>query len=209
MNHYDRLDRLGTERQHVKDAAQRLLTGTARASNGTPTVAALAREAGINRTSLYQRHPDLIAEFKAGTATAVTPAAQTLKTQLDAASTRITELEAENGGLRERVRALTALTVEMSLESGSPATVIPLKRLTPAPPRERRHVNLPSQALSQPAAPARYLNGKQLTTVATDYGNYAATFLLSQLSLWMTVSSICPPAPSSWNLGRPGKGLGV
>jgi hypothetical protein len=57
--------------------------------------------------------------------------------------------------------------------------------------------------------PARYLNGKLVTVIATDYGGYAATFLLSQLSLWMTVSSICPPAPSSWNLGRPGKGLGV
>lgn len=136
MNHYDRLDRLGTERQHVKDAARRLLSGTARASNGTPTVAALAREAGINRTSLYQRHPDLIAEFKAGTATAtaVTPPAQALKAQLDAASARVTELEAENAMLRERVRALTALTFEMSIESGSPATVIPLKRL-PRPHR--------------------------------------------------------------------------
>jgi AcrR family transcriptional regulator len=144
VNHYDRLDRLGTERQHVKDAAQRLLTGTARNSNGTPTVAALAREAGINRTSLYQRHPDLIAEFKAGTATAtaVTPAAQTLKTQLDAASTRITELEAENARLHERVRALTALAVEMSLESGSPATVIPLKRLAP-PHREKEGTRTP------------------------------------------------------------------
>jgi AcrR family transcriptional regulator len=144
VNHYDRLDRLGTERQHVKDAAQRLLSGTARASNGTPTVAALAREAGINRTSLYQRHPDLIAEFKAGTATAtaVTPAAQALKAQLDAASTRITELETENAVLRERVRALTALTVELSLEVGSPANVIPLKRL-PHPRTERKKAREP------------------------------------------------------------------
>jgi site-specific recombinase XerD len=30
--------------------------------------------------------------------------------------------------------------------------------------------------------------------------------MVSQLSLWMTVSSICSPAPSSWNLGRLGKG---
>jgi AcrR family transcriptional regulator len=128
VNHYDRLDRLSTERQRVKDAAQRLLSGTARASNGIPTVAALAREAGINRTSLYQRHPDLIAEFKADPASAVTPAAQALQAQLNAASATIGELEAENAALRERVRALTALAVEMSLEADSTANVIPLKR---------------------------------------------------------------------------------
>jgi hypothetical protein len=52
------------ERQHVKAAVERLLSGTARASSA-PTVSSLAREAGINRTSLYQRHPGLIAEFKA------------------------------------------------------------------------------------------------------------------------------------------------
>jgi AcrR family transcriptional regulator len=137
VNHYDRLDRLDAERQHVQDAAQRLLSGTARASNGTPTVAALAREAGINRTSLYQRHPDLIAEFKAGTATAATPASQALKAQLDTASARITQLEAENARLRERVRALTALAAEMSLETGDTATVIPLKRIPPSPHREK------------------------------------------------------------------------
>jgi len=45
--------------------------------------------------------------------------------------------------------------------------------------------------------------------LAIDYGGYAATFLLSQLSLWMPVSSICSPAPSSWNLGRLGMGLSV
>lgn len=27
--------------------------------------------------------------------------------------------------------------------------------------------------------PARYLNGKPITAIATDYGGYAATFLLS------------------------------
>jgi len=129
MNHYDRLARLDTERQHVKDAAQRLLAGTARASNGTPTVTSLARESGINRTSLYQRHPDLLAEFKANVPNAaVTPAAQALRGQLDAARTRIADLEQQNAALGERVRALSALVVEMSLEADGKANVIPLKR---------------------------------------------------------------------------------
>jgi site-specific recombinase XerD len=47
----------------------------------------------------------------------------------------------------------------------------------------------------------------QIQAIALDYGGYAVTFLLSQLSLWMTVSPICSPAPSSWNLGRLGMGL--
>jgi len=51
-----------------------------------------------------------------------------LKAQLGAASARITELEAENARFCERVRALTALAVEMSLETGDTAAVIPLKR---------------------------------------------------------------------------------
>jgi len=129
MNHYDRLARLDQERQHVQDAARRLLSGTARASSGSPTVASLARESGINRTSLYQRHPGLIAEFKANAPdAAVTPAAQALQGQLDAARTRIASLEQENAALRERVRTLTALVVEMNLEADGKTNVIPLKR---------------------------------------------------------------------------------
>jgi site-specific recombinase XerD len=47
----------------------------------------------------------------------------------------------------------------------------------------------------------------RIRVIALDYGGYAVTFAVSQLSLRMAVSSICSPAPSSWNLGRLGKGL--
>lgn len=98
-------------------------------SHSTPTVTSLARESGINRTSLYQRHPDLIAEFKANAPNAaVTPAAQALRGQLDSARTRIADLEQQNAALGERVRALTALVAEMSLEADGKTNVIPLKR---------------------------------------------------------------------------------
>jgi hypothetical protein len=84
---------------------------------------------GINRTSLYQRHPDLIAEFKANAPdAAVTPAAQALRGQLDAVRTGIADLEQQNAALGERVRALTALVVEMNLEADGKTNVIPLKR---------------------------------------------------------------------------------
>lgn len=43
---------------------------------------------------------------------------------------------------------------------------------------------------------------------AMDSASYAGTFRVSQLSLWITVSSICSPAPSSWNVGRLSMGLG-
>jgi hypothetical protein len=129
MNHCDRLARFDQERQHVQEAARRLLAGTARASSGTPAVTSLARESGINRTSLYQRHPGLIAEFKAAAGNAAdTPAAQALQGQLDAARTRITSLEQENAALCGRVRALIALVVEMNLEADGKTNVIPLKR---------------------------------------------------------------------------------
>ncbi len=68
-------------------------------------------------------------EFKANAPdAAVTPAAQALRGQLDAACTRITSLEQENAALRERVRTLAALVVEMNLEADGKTNVIPLKR---------------------------------------------------------------------------------
>src|SRR5581483_4345195 len=51
------------------------------------------------------------------------------------------------------------------------------------------------------------MGASMITVVALDFGGYAATFLLSQLSLWVTVSLICSPAPWSWNLGRLRMGL--
>lgn len=57
-------------------------------------------------------------------------------------------------------------------------------------------------------APFRvYQHGGCITHVALDYSGYAVIFLVSQLSLRMSVSSDCSPASSSWSLGRLGKGL--
>jgi hypothetical protein len=65
----------------------------------------------------------LIAEFKAGP-----PPRPPRPSKPDAASARITELEAENAKAPRARPRLTALAVEMSLETGSTATVIPLTR---------------------------------------------------------------------------------
>jgi len=51
------------------------------------------------------------------------------------------------------------------------------------------------------------MTATRIRVIALDYGGYAVTFRVSQLSLRMAVSSICAPAPSSWSLGRLGKEL--
>jgi hypothetical protein len=51
------------------------------------------------------------------------------------------------------------------------------------------------------------MNASAINAVALDYGGYAATFAVSQLSLRVTVSSVCSPAPPPWNLGSLGKVL--
>lgn len=128
MNHYERIAGLADERQRVTDAVERLLTNTARASSGRLNVVALAEEAGINRTSLYQRHRDLVDDFKtrAGLAPA-SPTAQAIQGQLDAAHARITELEQANTAQRQQIRTLTALVVELDLAVDGKTNVIPLK----------------------------------------------------------------------------------
>lgn len=129
MNHYERIAGLAEERQRVTDAVDRLLTNTAHASSGRLNVVALAEEAGINRTSLYQRHRDLVDDFKirAGLAPA-SPTAQAIQGQLDAARARITELEQANTAQSQQIRTLTALVVELDLATAGRTNVIPLKR---------------------------------------------------------------------------------
>jgi hypothetical protein len=111
------------------EAAERLLAGTAAASSGRLNVVALAEEAGLNRTSLYQRHPDLVTDFqtRAGL-TPASPTTQAVQGQLDTARTRIAELEKENSALEQRIRTLSAIIAEMSLEADGKSNVVPLRR---------------------------------------------------------------------------------
>ena len=51
------------------------------------------------------------------------------------------------------------------------------------------------------------LYGEPVAAIALDYGGYAVTFAVSQLSQRVVVSSICSPALLSWNLGRLSRGL--
>ncbi|MFD3504744.1 hypothetical protein [Streptomyces sp. NPDC058678] len=51
------------ERDRIRAAMQRILTGRPEHSNGALTVVALALEAQVPRNALTQRHPDLRNEF--------------------------------------------------------------------------------------------------------------------------------------------------
>jgi hypothetical protein len=53
------------ERDRIRAAMQRILTGTAEHSNGALTIVALAAEAQVPRNALTQRHLDLKQEFYA------------------------------------------------------------------------------------------------------------------------------------------------
>ncbi|MFD7537613.1 hypothetical protein [Streptomyces sp. NPDC059819] len=51
------------ERDRIRGAMDRILTGTPHTSNGALTIVALAHEAGVPRNALTQRHLDLKNEF--------------------------------------------------------------------------------------------------------------------------------------------------
>ncbi|WP_435217158.1 hypothetical protein [Streptomyces sp. bgisy034] len=51
------------ERDHIRAAMDRILSGKPQYSNGALTVVALAQEAGVPRNALTQRHLDLKNEF--------------------------------------------------------------------------------------------------------------------------------------------------
>ncbi|MEU3344223.1 hypothetical protein ABZ723_04305 [Streptomyces sp. NPDC006700] len=53
------------ERDRIRSAMNRILTGTPEHSNGALTIVALATEAEVPRNALTQRHPDLKNEFYA------------------------------------------------------------------------------------------------------------------------------------------------
>ncbi|MEU2466798.1 hypothetical protein ABZ580_21585 [Streptomyces sp. NPDC012486] len=53
------------ERDRIRAAMDRILQGTAQYSNGALTIVALAQEAGVPRSALTQRHPDLKNDFYA------------------------------------------------------------------------------------------------------------------------------------------------
>jgi chromosome segregation ATPase len=123
----NRAARLEIERQLIREAAGRLIDGTARHSSGQLNIVALAQESGISRTRLYEQHADLVAGFKAKTGLGhLPPDVRALQGQLAAASQRISELQTENRHLEQRIQTLTAIITELTLDT-TPGNVIPLR----------------------------------------------------------------------------------
>ena len=117
MNHDERQARLSTERERIRAAIDRLRTGTPERSDGRCTVVTLATEAQVPRHRLYEHHADLLAELTTAVAAGPpTPLTAALQEQLRQARERVHTLEADNALLAARLRALTAVITEMTLE---------------------------------------------------------------------------------------------
>ena len=114
----DRQAHLDHERQQVREAAQRLLTGAPQHSNGRHTVAALAAEAGVLRQRLYEHHAELVAEFQTTTGRrAISPNVQALQQELADSRQRIHQLKGHVTLLQKRIRTLGAVIAELTHEA--------------------------------------------------------------------------------------------
>jgi hypothetical protein len=118
MTRSGRETRLETERQHIRDAIQRLLAGRPQRSDGKLTISNLAAEADLTRQRLYDHHTDLITEFKTTAGGGpLPPHVQALQRRLAEANERIGELETDNALLRKQLTTLCAVITELTHET--------------------------------------------------------------------------------------------
>ncbi|MFE8950324.1 hypothetical protein [Streptomyces sp. NPDC007856] len=131
------------ERDRIRAAMDRILTGRPERSNGALTVVALALEAGVPRNALTQRHLDLKNEFYAKVKERGQPT--DAETRLRKQIVRLKELrekdKAELEQLRADVQGLVRVVNQLCLEnhqlrdaSSSPdpvARILPVQRTPP------------------------------------------------------------------------------
>ncbi|WAU78296.1 hypothetical protein O1Q96_00145 (plasmid) [Streptomyces sp. Qhu-G9] len=107
------------ERNRIRAAMHRILTGTPEHSNGALTVVALAIEAQVPRNALTQRHPDLRNEFY--TQVKERGAVPDVETRLRAKIVQLKETIAnkneELGRLRVDVPALVRVLNQLAAEN--------------------------------------------------------------------------------------------
>jgi len=107
------------EREEIRAAATRLLTGTAfRSAAGKLTGTELITECGLRRDIVYGDHKDLVDEFKArAKARNFTPqVAQRMAEDNAALRDALAKAKDELAAERERIHALVRVTAELSLE---------------------------------------------------------------------------------------------
>ena len=134
------------ERERIRAAMDRILTGTPERSNGALTVVALAIEADVSRNALTQRHTDLKNEFYqrvrergAGNEDEARLRATIarLRKTIEAKNRELAQLRADIPAL---VRAVNQLTLEnqqlRDMRSGTRGSVVPFPGRQPARPRD-------------------------------------------------------------------------
>ncbi|MEN8656177.1 hypothetical protein ABCR94_37810 [Streptomyces sp. 21So2-11] len=107
------------ERDRIRDAMDRILSGTPQASNGALTIVALAQEAGVPRNALTQRHLDLKNEFyERVKERGATPDAEArLRQKIVKLKETITNKNKELDRLRADVPALVRVVNQLTLEN--------------------------------------------------------------------------------------------
>jgi len=129
------------ERNQIRAAMDRILSGTAERSNGALTIVALALEADVPRNALTQRHTDLKNEFYARVAERGAPSEgeTRLRATIAALKKTIANKNADLTQLRADVPALVRAVNQLTLENQAlrealanpDAAVIPIRRRMP------------------------------------------------------------------------------
>jgi hypothetical protein len=131
------------QRQQIRDAMDRLITGTALHSDGKLTIKSLAEEAQVKRWVLTHRHTDLQDEFRARIADTTgrqPPALRKLQEAHTEATEKIQELRAEISGLKATLRQFERVVQVLALEN---------QQLQNTETRERSLSALPPAATSR------------------------------------------------------------
>jgi septal ring factor EnvC (AmiA/AmiB activator) len=125
------------ERDRIRAAMERILSGTAEHSNGALTIVALAQEAEVPRNALTQRHTDLKAEFYKRVAERGAPSEvetrlratiAALKKTIANKNTELAQLRADVPALVRAVNQLTLENQELREALANPsAEVIPIR----------------------------------------------------------------------------------
>lgn len=107
------------ERQQIRDAMDRLLTGAALRSNGALTIVSLAEEAGLKRHYLTHRHTDLKDEFNARVRhQGRIPANEVaLRAKLDTLEDRVARLKADLATAKDNVSQLRRMNNVLAVEN--------------------------------------------------------------------------------------------
>jgi septal ring factor EnvC (AmiA/AmiB activator) len=131
------------ERDRIRAAMDRILSGTAEHSSGALTIVALALEARVPRNALTQRHTDLKAEFYTRVAERGEPSEveTRLRATIAVLKKTIANKNAELARLRADVPALVRTVNQLTLENQElrEALANPSAEVIPIRGRQSRH----------------------------------------------------------------------